>query len=60
MRDVEGVIALAAIVGDPACNLDPEETINLNYQSTKILAEAALLVALFVTASTSARASWRP
>lgn len=41
MRDVEGVIALAAIVGDPACNLDPEETINLNYSSTKILAEAA-------------------
>ncbi len=41
MRDVEGVIALAAIVGDPACNLDPEETINLNYAATKILAEAA-------------------
>ena len=41
MRDVEGVIGLAAIVGDPACNLDPEETINLNYAATKILAEAA-------------------
>jgi nucleoside-diphosphate-sugar epimerase len=41
MRDVEGVIGLAAIVGDPACNLDPEETINLNYASTKILAECA-------------------
>jgi len=41
MRDVEGVVALAAIVGDPACNLDPEETINLNYAATKILAEAA-------------------
>jgi nucleoside-diphosphate-sugar epimerase len=41
MRDVDGVIALAAIVGDPACNLDPEETINLNYAATKILAEAA-------------------
>src|SRR5216110_3646785 len=39
MRDVEGVIGLAAIVGDPACNLDPEETVNLNYASTKILAE---------------------
>ena len=38
-RDVYGVIALAAIVGDPACNLDPEETINLNYAATKILAE---------------------
>ena len=41
MRDVEGVIGLAAIVGDPACNLDPEETINLNYAATKILAECA-------------------
>jgi len=40
VRDVDGVLALAAIVGDPACNLDPEETINLNYTSTKILVEA--------------------
>jgi nucleoside-diphosphate-sugar epimerase len=39
VRDVDGVIALAAIVGDPACNLDPEETINLNYTATKILVE---------------------
>ena len=40
VRDTHGVIALAAIVGDPACNLDPEETVNLNYQATKILVEA--------------------
>jgi nucleoside-diphosphate-sugar epimerase len=40
VRDTQGVIALAAIVGDPACNLDPEETVNLNYQATKILTEA--------------------
>ncbi len=40
VRDVEGVLALAAIVGDPACNLDPEETIDLNYAATKILIEA--------------------
>jgi nucleoside-diphosphate-sugar epimerase len=40
VRDAHGVIALAAIVGDPACNLDPEETVNLNYQATKILKEA--------------------
>ena len=39
VRNVDGVIALAAIVGDPACNLDPEETVNLNYAGTKILAE---------------------
>jgi nucleoside-diphosphate-sugar epimerase len=40
VRDTQGVIALAAIVGDPACNLDPEETVNFNYQATKILKEA--------------------
>ncbi len=40
LRDVHGVLALAAIVGDPACNLDPEETINLNYTATKVLIEA--------------------
>ncbi len=43
VRNVDGVIALAAIVGDPACNLDPEETINLNYTATKILAETCNL-----------------
>src|SRR4029078_363999 len=41
MREVEGVIGLGAIVGDRACNLDPEETINLNYAATKMLAECA-------------------
>jgi len=40
LRDTQGVIALAAIVGDPACNLDPEETVNLNYTATKVLIEA--------------------
>lgn len=40
MRDADGVIALAAIVGDPACNLDPEETVNLNYTATKLLVDA--------------------
>ncbi len=40
LGDVHGVLALAAIVGDPACNLDLEETINLNYTATKVLAEA--------------------
>ncbi|MCU0633449.1 MAG: NAD-dependent epimerase/dehydratase family protein [Gemmatimonadaceae bacterium] len=40
VRDVDSVIALAAIVGDPACNLDPEETVNLNYAATKVLIEA--------------------
>jgi nucleoside-diphosphate-sugar epimerase len=40
VKDVDSVIALAAIVGDPACGLNAEETLNLNYESTKILAEA--------------------
>jgi nucleoside-diphosphate-sugar epimerase len=43
VKRVDGVIALAAIVGDPACNLDPEETINLNYTATKILTETCNL-----------------
>ena len=33
------VIALAAIVGDPASSIDAEETLNLNYESTKILTQ---------------------
>lgn len=37
LKGVDGVIALAAIVGDPACNLYPDETVNLNYLATKIL-----------------------
>ena len=40
VKDVDTVLALAAIVGDPACGLNAEETLNLNYESTKILAEA--------------------
>ena len=43
VKNVDGVVALAAIVGDPACNLDPDETINLNYTATKILAETCNL-----------------
>ncbi len=43
VRDVDGVLALAAIVGDPACSLDPEETINLNYAASKILIETCNL-----------------
>jgi len=33
------VVALAAIVGDPASSIDAEETLNLNYESTKILTQ---------------------
>ena len=41
-RAVKGneiVIALAAIVGDPACKVNVDETVNVNYQATKVLIE---------------------
>ena len=41
IKDVDSVIALAALVGDPACGLNAEETLNLNYEATKVLVEAA-------------------
>jgi len=34
-KGVRGVIALAALVGDPACELFPERTMAVNYQSTR-------------------------
>jgi nucleoside-diphosphate-sugar epimerase len=40
VKDAQHVVALAAIVGDPACGLNAEETLNLNYESTKVLIEA--------------------
>jgi nucleoside-diphosphate-sugar epimerase len=53
VKNVDTVIALAAIVGDPACSLDAEETLNLNFESTKILVETANFygVSRFVFAS---------
>jgi len=39
IKGVDAVIHLAAIVGDPACDLDPEETIKSNYLATKLFAE---------------------
>ncbi len=33
----KGVIALAALVGDAACDIDPEEAVAVNFRSTKIL-----------------------
>ncbi|MFH1699532.1 MAG: NAD-dependent epimerase/dehydratase family protein [Candidatus Zixiibacteriota bacterium] len=40
--DVDCVIHLAAIVGDPACALDPRATIDINYESSKILVDTCL------------------
>jgi lipopolysaccharide/colanic/teichoic acid biosynthesis glycosyltransferase/nucleoside-diphosphate-sugar epimerase len=38
-KDVSGVIALAAFVGDAACDLDPEETEATNFESVRLLVE---------------------
>ena len=39
VKDVDIVIALAAIVGDPACALNQEETYSTNYHSTELMVE---------------------
>ncbi len=39
IKEVDSVIHLAAIVGDPACDLDPDQTIKTNYFATKMVGE---------------------
>lgn len=39
IKGCDAVIHLAAIVGDPACKLDAEETISINYLATKMITE---------------------
>ena len=39
LRGAEYCIALAALVGDPACALRPDETVFQNYEATKTLVE---------------------
>ena len=41
LRDVDSVVHLGAIVGDPACNLDEELTIEVNLTATRMIAELA-------------------
>jgi len=54
MRDVEAVIHLGAIVGDPACALDRDLTVEVNLLATRMIAEVAKAsgVRKFVFAST--------
>lgn len=39
VKGVDAVAHLAAIVGDPACALDAEETVEINYLASKMVAE---------------------
>jgi nucleoside-diphosphate-sugar epimerase len=41
MREVDAVIHLGGIVGDPACALDEELTIEINLMATRMIAEVA-------------------
>jgi nucleoside-diphosphate-sugar epimerase len=41
---MDSVVALAAIVGDPACNLNEKETHSINFESTKVLASICELL----------------
>lgn len=40
LKDVDGVVLLAALVGEPACDRDPKETVDINLLATKAVAEA--------------------
>jgi nucleoside-diphosphate-sugar epimerase len=54
VRGVDAVIHLAAIVGDPACAVDPEETLEINYLATKNIVETCKYFQInrFIFAST--------
>jgi nucleoside-diphosphate-sugar epimerase len=54
MRDIDAVIHLGGIVGDPACALDEELTIEVNLMATRMIAEVAKgsSVSRFIFAST--------
>ena len=54
LRGVDAVIHLAAIVGDPACALDGNTTIAVNYAAAKMMAQLARAngISRFVFAST--------
>jgi nucleoside-diphosphate-sugar epimerase len=41
IRGADTVIHLAAIVGDPACEVDPQTTLEVNYAATRMLIEVA-------------------
>jgi nucleoside-diphosphate-sugar epimerase len=54
LKECFGVIHLAGIVGDSACEIDPDATHAINYEATKLIVEVAQYrkVSRFVFAST--------
>lgn len=54
MQEVDAVVHLGAIVGDPACSLDEDLTIDVNLSATRMIAELAKSsgVRRFIFAST--------
>jgi len=54
MDEIDAVVHLGALVGDPACQIDHQMTIDINLMSTKLIAEVAkgFGVKCFVFAST--------
>ena len=54
LRDMDAVVHLAAIVGDPACAIDEQTTIAVNYQAARMMAQLARAngISRFVFAST--------
>ncbi len=54
LRNIDAVVHLAAIVGDPACALDKEASITMNYAAARMMAQLARAngVSRFVFAST--------
>jgi nucleoside-diphosphate-sugar epimerase len=40
VRGCRAVVALAALVGDAACEIDPEEAVAINFRSSRLLVEA--------------------
>lgn len=53
MKDVDAIVHLAGIVGDPASKLNPKDTLAINYFSTRSLADMAkyLGISKFIFAS---------
>ncbi|APZ94734.1 NAD-dependent epimerase/dehydratase family protein [Fuerstiella marisgermanici] len=54
LRGMDAVVHLAAIVGDPACAIDEDTTIAVNYQAARMMAQMARAngISRFVFAST--------